>query len=124
MISYDDYMNMELTNPIEKLHDCYLCNDTGWVCDYGSKRHVCDCKKGIEKTAKQVGDKTAIGVALMMQQQNANSFGKVVGILGGMAGTDSPQITSKPLALSVSKAPAVVVELPPVVGRKFRGVGK
>ena len=122
MISYDDYMNMELTNPIEKLHDCYLCNDTGWVCDYGSKRHVCDCKKGIEKTAKQVGDKTATGAAAAIHQMaNQAALHMLTGMLGGMAGA---ALSSKPLALSVSKAPAVVVELPPVVGRKFRGAGK
>ena len=128
MVSYDDYINMSelaLANPIEKLHDCFLCKDTGWVCDYSSVRHACYCKKGIEKTAKQVGDKTAIGVALMMQQQNANSFNTVNfnGLLGGMAGAGAAQ-PSKPLASSISKAPAVVVELPPVVGRKFRGVDK
>ena len=125
MVSYDDYIDMSelaLANPIEKLHDCFLCKDTGWVCDYSSVRHACYCKKGIKKTAKQVENQTATGVtAAIHKMANQAASHMLTGMLGGMAGA---ALSSKPLALSVSKAPAVVVELPPVVGRKFRGVGK
>jgi hypothetical protein len=84
---YGDYWSSDLLsdNPIVKLHNCYICKDTGWVCDYGSKRCACDCKKGIEKIATQ-------------------------------------QYGNQVRHTSVSKAPAVVVELPEVVGRRFRGV--
>ena len=174
---YGDYWNH---NPIVKLHDCYICKDTGWVCDYSSGRYACDCKKGIEKTAtQQYGNQTGyadydkcahcgktivknpdlgvyeaewihqdgwvacnsptgtvatsrflstgnqtVTVMAAMAQQSANSLvSSVAGILGGTAGAGAA-LPTPVRHTSVSKAPVIVVELPPVVGRKFRGVGK
>jgi hypothetical protein len=49
-----DALNEEAKNVMNtwKNHECELCKDTGWICDYSSKRYPCSCPLG-DKHAKK-----------------------------------------------------------------------